>query len=54
MMVAAKALTLTALNLFENPEIVKKAKTEFEEQRGKDFQYIPLLGDRPPALDYRK
>lgn len=54
MMVAAKALTLTAIDLFENPDIVKQSKVEWEERRGKDFQYIPLLGDRPPALDYRK
>ncbi|SHG96121.1 amidohydrolase [Flagellimonas flava] len=54
MMVAAKALTLTAVDLFENPGIVTKAKAELEERRGKDFKYIPLLGDRPPALDYRK
>nr|WP_299340492.1 amidohydrolase [Allomuricauda sp.] len=54
MMVAAKTLALTALDLFENPDLVEKAKTEFEERRGKDFKYIPLLGDRAPALDYRK
>nr|WP_298997782.1 amidohydrolase [uncultured Allomuricauda sp.] len=54
MMVAAKTLTLTALELFQDPKIVEKAKEEFQERRGKDFKYIPLLGDRPPALDYRK
>ncbi|RDY58317.1 amidohydrolase [Flagellimonas nanhaiensis] len=54
MMVAAKTITLTAIDLFEKPEIVSKAKAELEERRGKDFKYIPLLGDRPPALDYRK
>ncbi len=54
MMVAAKTLTLTAIDLFENPETVAKAKTELEERRGNDFKYIPLLGERPPALDYRK
>ena len=54
MMIAAKTLTLTAIELFDNPKIVEQAKVEFEERRGKDFKYIPLLGDRPPALDYRK
>lgn len=54
MMVAAKTLSLTAIQLFENPETVVKAKAELEERRGKDFKYIPLLGDRAPALDYRK
>ncbi len=53
MMVAAKTLTLTAIDLFKNKDIVTKAKAEFIEKRGADFQYIPLLGDRGPALDYR-
>ena len=54
MMIAAKTLTLTAIELFENPDLVEKAKAEFMERRRADFKYIPLLGDRPPALDYRK
>ena len=54
MMVAAKTLTLTAMDIFKNLETVKKAKEELEERRGADFEYIPLLGNRPPALDYRK
>ncbi|MGI9549968.1 MAG: amidohydrolase [Aurantibacter sp.] len=53
MMVAAKTLTMTAIDLFEKPDLVKKAKAEFLEKRGADFEYIPLLGDRAPALDYR-
>ncbi len=54
MMVAAKTLTLTATALFSDVKVVEKAKSEFIERRGKDFTYVPLLGDRPPALDYRK
>ncbi|QCW99329.1 amidohydrolase [Aggregatimonas sangjinii] len=54
MMVAAKTLTLTAIELFQNKDLVQKAKTEFIERRGADFKYIPLLGDRAPALDYRE
>lgn len=53
MMVAAKTLTLTAIDLFKNKDLVAKAKAEFIEQRGADFKYVPLLGDRAPALDYR-
>ncbi len=53
MMVAAKTLTKTAIDLFSNTSIIEKAKAEFIEARGKDFKYIPLLGERPPALDYR-
>ena len=54
MMVAAKTLTLTAIDLLANQELINEAKAEFSDRRGADFVYIPLLGDRPPALDYRK
>lgn len=54
MMVAAKTLTLTAIDLLANQELINQAKAEFLKRRGADFVYIPLLGDRPPALDYRK
>ena len=53
-MVAAKTLAATALDLLSNPTLVQQAKAEFEERRGADFVYQPLLGDRAPALDYRK
>ncbi|MDH3697702.1 MAG: amidohydrolase [Flavobacteriaceae bacterium] len=54
MIIAAKTLALTAVDLFKNPDLIKAAKSEFVERRGADFQYIPLLGDRAPALDYRQ
>lgn len=54
MMVAAKTLALTAMDIFKNPKTVDAAKAELEERRGKDFKYVPMLGNRPPALDYRK
>lgn len=53
MMIAAKTLALTAINLFQDHDLIKKAKVEFLDRRGADFEYIPLLGDRAPALDYR-
>ncbi len=53
MMNAAKTLALTAIDVFNNPDLIVKAKAELEEKRGKDFIYLPLLGDREPALDYR-
>lgn len=54
MMVAAKTLTATAIDLFKNKELIEKATVEFNNRRGKNFIYKPLLGNRPPALDYRK
>jgi aminobenzoyl-glutamate utilization protein B len=52
MMVAAKTMALTAIDLFTNPVYIQKAKEEFIKARG-DYQYKALLGDRKPALNYR-
>lgn len=52
MMVAAKTLAATGIELFNNPALIESAKKEFKEARG-DYQYKPLLGDRKPALNYR-
>lgn len=54
MMVAAKTLALSAIDLYLQPQLVAAARREFEAKRGPNFVYRPLLGDRPPALDYRK
>ncbi|HPM32327.1 MAG TPA: hypothetical protein PLJ60_18480 [Chryseolinea sp.] len=51
-MVASKTMALTAIDLFTNPELIKKAKEEFKRSKG-DYQYKALLGDRKPALNYR-
>jgi aminobenzoyl-glutamate utilization protein B len=52
--VAAKTLTLAAIELFTNEELRMAARREFEQRRGGDFYYEALLGNRPPPLDYRK
>jgi aminobenzoyl-glutamate utilization protein B len=53
MLLAARLLALTAVDLFENPELRAAARDEFEGRRGADFEYRALLGDRDPPLDYR-
>ncbi len=53
MMVAAKTLSLSAIELFSNPKLIAAAKKEHQEKTGVNFKYIPLIGDRAPALDYR-
>jgi aminobenzoyl-glutamate utilization protein B len=53
MMVAAKTLSLTGIDLFIQPALIEKAKAEWNSQRGADFKYVPLIGNRKPALDYR-
>ena len=54
MLVAAKTIALTAVEIFNQPEIAKKAKEELIQRQGKGFEYKSLLGDRKPPLDYRK
>ncbi len=51
--VAAKTLTLAAIELFENADLRAQATVEFHERRGADFSYEALLGNRAPPLDYR-
>ena len=53
MLLAARTMGLTAVQLFEDPELVESARVEWRELRGDDFDYLPLLGDRDPPLDYR-
>ena len=54
MIVATKTLTLTAIDLFEDPAIVEEAKHERNQRVGSNFVCESLVGDRPPPLDYRK
>ena len=51
---AAKAMTLMAVELFTNPQLRADAKREFDAARGENYTYKSLLGDREPPLDYRK
>ena len=52
MIVAAKTIAFTAIDLFLNPVLITKAKEEFVQSKG-SYQYKALLGDRKPALNYR-
>jgi aminobenzoyl-glutamate utilization protein B len=54
MMVAAKSMALTTVDLFTDPAHIQKARTEFDRKRGPNFVYKTRLADRKPALDYRK
>ncbi len=54
MLVAAKTMALTAVDLYLDPAIITQAKREFDERRGPSFTYSTKLGDRKPALDYRR
>ncbi|MFC1651440.1 amidohydrolase [Candidatus Latescibacterota bacterium] len=54
MIVAAKTLALTTIDLLTDSSTIEKALLELEKRKGKDFKYKPLLGDRDPPLDYRR
>jgi aminobenzoyl-glutamate utilization protein B len=51
---ASQVLALMGEELFTHPELIAKARAEFEQRRGPDFHYKPMLGDRAPPLDYRR
>lgn len=53
MMVAAKTMALTVMELFRNPKHLAGAREEFV-RRLDGFVYRPKVGDRAPPLDYRK
>ncbi len=54
MLVAAKTLALTAVEILSRPALVDAAAAEQADRVGPDFVYRPLVGDRSPPLDYRK
>jgi aminobenzoyl-glutamate utilization protein B len=54
MMVAAKTIALTAIELYNSPKVLEAAKKELAASRGADFKYEAMLGDREPPLNYRK
>ena len=54
MMVAAKTMALTAIDIYQDPSVCETARKALVERTGKNFKYEPLLGDRKPPLDYRK
>ena len=54
MMIAAKTMALTAIDLFNTPLVIEESWKELRKRRGENFKYEALVGDRKPALDYRK
>ncbi|MDZ7628254.1 MAG: amidohydrolase [Parvularculaceae bacterium] len=50
---AAKAMSLAAIELYQDPALRNAARAEFDAARGPKYKYKSLLGDRKPPLDYR-
>ena len=53
MLIAAKTMAITAVDLFSDPKKIDAAWIEFRSRTGSDFKYEALVGDRKPALNYR-
>jgi aminobenzoyl-glutamate utilization protein B len=54
LMIAAKTLALTGIDLFSDPAAVREARAELSRKQGPGFVYRARVGDRKPPLDYRK
>jgi len=55
MMVAAKTIALSAIDIYRDPSIAEKAKVEMLKRRGDDhFVYESFVGEMAPPLNYRK
>jgi aminobenzoyl-glutamate utilization protein B len=54
MMMAAKTLALSIMDVYSNPVLIDNAWKELRSKTGPNFTYESLIGDRAPALDYRK
>lgn len=53
MVVAAKTLAMTAVDLLTDRGLIERAAGEYRDRLPAGWTYEPLLGDRPPPLDYR-
>jgi aminobenzoyl-glutamate utilization protein B len=53
MMVAAKAMAISAMELFNNPDLLQAARQELHEKVGPGFKYEALIGDIDPPLEFR-
>jgi aminobenzoyl-glutamate utilization protein B len=54
MMMAAKTLALSITDVMSNPVLIENAWKEFRTATGANFKYEALIGNRPPALNYRE
>jgi aminobenzoyl-glutamate utilization protein B len=53
MIIASKAIALTAVDLFTNPELVKAAKVDFDRKMAGKIYQSPIPADQKPLINYR-
>lgn len=54
MLVAAKTLAMSGVDLFTDAELLTEARDEYRRRVGPHFEYVSLVGSRAPPLDYRR
>jgi aminobenzoyl-glutamate utilization protein B len=54
MIMAAKTMATSIIDVYSNPSVIEEAWKELRKRTGPDFKYEALIGERKPALDYRK
>jgi aminobenzoyl-glutamate utilization protein B len=54
MVVASKALALTAADLFANPALVQAAKADFDRKLAGKTYYTAIPPGQKPLIDYRE
>lgn len=53
MLHASKAMSMTMLDLFENPDLVKKVKAEYKKRKGSEV-YKAIIPEGPPPIPSQK
>lgn len=53
MVYASKAMSMTMLDLFENPKLVEKVKAEYKQRKGKEV-YKAIIPEGPPPIPNKK
>ncbi len=53
MVVAARALAVTAIDLFEDPQLVQAAKADFQGKLAGKTYFTAIPADQKPLIDYR-
>jgi aminobenzoyl-glutamate utilization protein B len=50
---AAKVFALTAIDLYTTPALFESIEIDFNDSRGDDYKYVPIVPEKGPELDYR-
>jgi len=54
MIIASKALALTAIDLFNSPQLIQAAKADFQKKLAGKTYLSAIPADQKPVLNYRE